>query len=93
MKTNELSVIPKDLIKEYLSNEEITEAVSAIGENRGQFFVRIPVKIAERLHIQKTNKIRFIVRGKADNIKLEVDVVKNEMPFDYFAAENLCSWW
>lgn len=69
--------IPKELIEKYLSEEEVTEAIASLGENRGQFFVRIPVKISERLNLQETDKIKFVVRGKGSNFKLEVEVVKD----------------
>lgn len=72
-----MAKIPPELVEKYLSEEEVTEATASLGENRGQFFVRIPVKISERLNLQETDKIKFIVRGKGPNFKLEVEVLKD----------------
>lgn len=72
-----MAKIPKELVDKYLSEEEVTEATATLGVNRGQFFVRLPVKISERLNLQETDKIKFVVRGKGSNFKLEVEVVKD----------------
>ncbi len=71
---------------EKLSNEEkeeifreveregyVEEAEVNIGENRGQFFIRIPQFVRERLSLNKKDKILF--RVKEDN-KVELEVIR-----------------
>jgi len=72
-----MTKIPRELVEKYMSDEEITDAVATLGVNRDQYFVRIPVKISERLNLKKTDKIKFIVRGKGESVKLETEVIRN----------------
>jgi len=69
--------IPKELKEELLSEIEKDEAEAVIGENRGQLFVRIPVRISQRLELKKGDKLRFIVEGKHEKQDFRVEVVKS----------------
>ncbi|KYK29892.1 hypothetical protein AYK20_09530 [Thermoplasmatales archaeon SG8-52-1] len=51
----------------------IDEAIVKIGENRGQFFIRIPQFVKYRLELKKKDKILFRITA---NNKIELKVIK-----------------
>ena len=68
----DLHVVKKEILSNVIKDEK--EAIVSI--NRGQLFVRIPTKIAERLNLKLGDKIKFIVEGEGDKISLNVEIVK-----------------
>ena len=69
--------VPDDfawLTKDLLSDEHKEEEIVSLGVNRGQYFFRIPSKIAGMLSLNKENKIKIIAiqTKKGEDIKLEI---------------------
>ena len=65
----------EEIFREVESKGYIEEAEVSIGENRGQFFIRIPQFARERLSLKKKDKILF--RVKEDN-KVELEVIRSQ---------------
>ena len=66
------------VFKELLDEEHKEEATSKLGINRGQFFVRIPRVISNRLDLKETDSIKFTITRKNDKDQLTVEIVSNE---------------
>lgn len=63
----------EEIFREVESEGYVEEAEVTIGENRGQFFIRIPQFAKERLSLKKKDKILF--RVMEDN-KVELEVIR-----------------
>ncbi len=55
--------------------EETDTAI--VGVNRGQFFVRLPKVISQRLGLEKGNKLKFTVWNENNEQHCKVDKVKD----------------
>jgi len=63
-----------DVTKDLLSDEHKEVEIVSLGVNRGQYFFRIPSKIAGMLSLNKENKIKIIATAtkKGEDIRLEI---------------------
>ena len=64
----------EEIFREVESEGYIEEAEVSIGENRGQFFIRIPQFARARLSLKKKDKILFRVK---ENNKVELEVIRS----------------
>lgn len=67
----DIEVIAKDL----LSNELQDSEVVSLGENRKQYFIRLPTRLTDRLKLSKTDKIKVVWTGSESKIKIDLEVV------------------
>jgi hypothetical protein len=74
---NEL--LSDEMKEDILKNKEVIECEAKLGKNRGQYFVRIPNKIAQRLIIEEGDSFRFIVKGNYKKIEFNVELVKKDV--------------
>ncbi|GEM_PF-2606273 len=85
-KAEEIHVIEKneptedieELRKKLLSNEIHDYEVISLGNNRGQFFIRLPTRMTNRLQLKKEDKIKISLTGSEENMKILLEVVKHE---------------
>jgi len=72
-KTPLLSKKEKDALFSELQKPEIGANVQIvhIGENRKQFFIRIPSVISKELNLKKTDKMKIFLKNR----KLEIEVM------------------
>lgn len=63
----------EEIFREVEREGYVEEAEVTIGENRGQFFIRIPQFAKERLSLNKKDKILFRVK---ENNKIELEVIR-----------------
>jgi ABC-type lipoprotein release transport system permease subunit len=67
----------EEIKKELLSDKLVDEETVNLGINRGQFFIRIPNRMANRLSLTKEDKIKLILEGKDTNKEIKLEVIKN----------------
>ena len=64
--------ISKDELNKILEVKVDVEKVTSISSDGNNLLTRIPKNIVDYLKLQKGQKIRWLVNGKTDEIKLEV---------------------
>jgi len=66
---SEGSILPKPererIIEEVVKGEYLDENDAVLGENRGQLFVRIPVRISKRMNWEKGQRVNFRIKVTA----------------------------
>lgn len=67
----------KNDIQAIVGGEFPEEVEAIVGENRGQFFVRIPKLVSQRMKLETKKKVKFIVTNINKNeVKVELELVK-----------------
>lgn len=75
------SPLPTDFAKvkeELLSDKHKEEEIAKLGKNRGQYFIRIPTKIARLLDLKDNDKIKITAESSEKKKEVWLEIIKGE---------------
>jgi hypothetical protein len=73
--------IPKDfheVKQELLSDKLKEEEIVNLGQNRGQYFIRIPTRISRMMSLNPEDKIRIIAESQEGIIDVRLEIIKGD---------------
>ena len=77
-KSEEMTKDLEKLKKELLSNELEDSEIVSLGENRKQFFIRLPTRLTNQIQLKSVDKIKILWRCSEEKVKISLEVVKHE---------------